>query len=121
MPYPIRALTYTPNESLLIAGSDDARIYIYDHVEGGVLRAVMAGHTGWITGLVAHVDGARIVSCSADETVKVWDLASKQSLHTFDGGHEKSVMGVDFGEVVGGKRRIVSVCDGGNLVISSSD
>jgi WD40 repeat protein len=38
-------------------------------------------------------DGKRAVSASSDQTLRLWDLESGQSLHTFE-GHTDSVNGV---------------------------
>lgn len=43
----------------------------------------MSGHASWVLGVTFAPDGLQFASSSSDHTVKVWDLAQRQCLHTF--------------------------------------
>lgn len=45
-----------------------------------VLAAVLTGHTGAIWGLSVHSSSQRLLSCSTDGTVRLWDPYSKEPL-----------------------------------------
>jgi WD40 repeat protein len=43
------------------------------------------GHTGWVWGLTYSRDGLRLITASADESVRIWDAASGQELLSLPG------------------------------------
>lgn len=43
----------------------------------------MSGHASWVLGVAFSPDGNSFVSGSSDKTVKVWELKSRQCVHTF--------------------------------------
>lgn len=43
----------------------------------------MSGHASWVLGVDFAPDGQKFASSSSDHTVRVWDLAQRQNLHTF--------------------------------------
>jgi len=45
----------------------------------------LQGHTGWMNGVSVTTDGNLAVSASADNTLRMWDLVTGQSLGTLDG------------------------------------
>ena len=54
---------------------------------------VLKGHQGPVVGVVVTPDGTRAVSASLDTTLRVWDLASGESVASLE-GHEANVVGV---------------------------
>ncbi|GMI27917.1 hypothetical protein TeGR_g14442, partial [Tetraparma gracilis] len=119
-PSPVLALAHTPRTSLLLVAAARPEICVLADASG-LLLASLSAHASWVTALSPHPDGLRFASAGADGTVRVWDIGGKKVLHAFDGGHALPVKGVDLKDVGGGKFRICSVCDGGNLVINTSD
>jgi WD40 repeat protein len=67
---------------------------VWDAASGKELR-VLRGHEGYVNAAGFSQDGARIVSGSYDDTVRVWDAASGQELLTLR-GHEGPVRAVGF-------------------------
>jgi WD40 repeat protein len=46
---------------------------------------VLQGHTGRVTGLCFSPDGKRLASASADQTIKLWDVATNKQIQTING------------------------------------
>ena len=42
------------------------------------------GHTGYVNGVAFSGDGSQLASCSFDETVRVWDVASGECRATLE-------------------------------------
>src|SRR5205823_1831593 len=59
----------------------DATIRLWD-VATGTQLSVLAGHAATVTTLAFEPDGARLVSASGDETVKVWSISSRRPVLT---------------------------------------
>ena len=58
----------------------DGSIRIWN-ADTGRPMATLDGHTDEVVRMVFSADGSKLVSGSADQTVRVWDLASKQAAH----------------------------------------
>ena len=52
---------------------------------GGPLRQILAGHKDWITAVAVLPDSSRALSGSRDSTLRLWDLATGETLHIFQG------------------------------------
>ena len=63
--------------------------------ESEALISTLTGHTGLVTALACSPDGTRIVSGSADKTLKIWDAASGGELATLV-GHKGPVTAVAY-------------------------
>lgn len=44
----------------------------------------MSGHASWVLGVAFAPNGQQFASSSSDHTIKVWELAQRQCLHTFN-------------------------------------
>lgn len=58
----------------------------------------LSGHASWVLSVAFSPDGTHFVSGSADTTVKVWELASRQCVETFN-KHTDQVMFIIYIEV----------------------
>jgi WD40 repeat protein len=74
---------------------------------GGPLVRILEGHSDRVNGVALTPDGRLAVSASGDDTLRVWDLESGQSLCTLE-GHSKKVNGV---AITPDGRRAVSAAD----------
>jgi small GTP-binding protein len=54
---------------------------------------VLRGHENYVNDVTVTPDGKRVVSCSNDKTLKVWDLESLRCLATLE-GHKEKVQGI---------------------------
>jgi WD40 repeat protein len=120
----VRALSFTPDGSLLISGCDGGHIYIHDtsslHQNGSIrlVAAILNAHRGYILSLSVLPDCKRFLTSSADRTVKIWNTGTPNNgpLHTFDGGHDDMIWKVSC--AFDGKR-CASCSDDGYLQIYS--
>ena len=63
--------------------------------DGKRLHITLTGHDSYVTSVAFSPDGQRIVSGSADKTVKIWNANSGKELHTLT-GHDNAVGTVAF-------------------------
>ena len=76
-------------------------------------RLVVTGHTSYVNSVAFSADGARIVSGSGDNTVRVWDAATGQPVHVLE-GHTGGVWSVAFS--ADGARIVSGSVDGARIV-----
>jgi U3 small nucleolar RNA-associated protein 21 len=69
----VALLEQARDSELLAAACDDCVIRVYDTATRRLVRR-LAGHTTHVSDLCFSRDGRRLVSASADATVRVWDL-----------------------------------------------
>jgi WD40 repeat protein len=76
----VSALSVTPDGSLLISGSYDQTLRVWD-LHNGQCRFELSGHNDAIGKILVTPDGQRVVSLGYDRAVRIWDLGSGQCLH----------------------------------------
>jgi WD40 repeat protein/tRNA A-37 threonylcarbamoyl transferase component Bud32 len=86
-----RALVYL-DEALQLGTDSPARRYLFAHAARafGAQRAVLTGHQRGVRDLQLSPDGKRLLTCSDDQTARIWDLERDVELHTLR-GHTGSV------------------------------
>ncbi|KDN42350.1 hypothetical protein RSAG8_06841, partial [Rhizoctonia solani AG-8 WAC10335] len=117
----VNTVAFSPDGNYLVSGSSKAKAIPLDHVlldasENGrimhydytihvwdiqsrgitLLSGPFVGHTDDITSAAFSFDSARVVSGSADCTVRVWDVGSKALLIGPCGGNSNTVTAVSF-------------------------
>jgi eukaryotic-like serine/threonine-protein kinase len=71
---PVLALTFSPDGSRLLTGSEDKTAALWD-VESGGLLAVYRGHPGGVNLVAYSPDGTRVATASASESLaRVWPI-----------------------------------------------
>ena len=89
--------------AIVVSGSADAAVRVWDLAAGVLLRPPLKGHDGDVNALaVGELHGRTIVASGGDDrAVRLWDLASGQSLGVPLRGHRRKVRAVAVGEVHG--------------------
>jgi WD40 repeat protein len=88
------SIDFSPDGELLVSGSEDRTIRIWDAATGACL-AVWLAHEHWVRSVVFSPDGKRIASSSFDRTIKIWDARTYECLQTFH-GHQQRVVALAF-------------------------
>jgi len=88
-------LRYIPGSTLLLSGSRDARLKMWDSASGYGLSAEVVAHMYAINHIEFSPDRKHFVTCSMDKSIKVWDTAQLRLLKVIDrarhAGHGTSV------------------------------
>lgn len=72
---------FSPNSNLIVSGSFDESVKIWDVQKGKCLRTLTA-HSDPVSGVDFNRDGSLIVSGSYDGLIRIWDTATGQCLKT---------------------------------------
>jgi WD repeat-containing protein 61 len=100
---PVRALAFSPDSKLMLSGSDDKYVKVHDvyvlhhtcratgttgegicrNTDKSSVVATFSGHKSWVLDVDFSPTGSGFASSSADGTVRVWDLARRQTDHLF--------------------------------------
>lgn len=71
----VNCVTYLDNNpNLILSGSDDTKIVLWDQRQPNQEALVFLGHTEGVTGLDSKKDGRYFISNSKDQALKLWDL-----------------------------------------------
>jgi WD40 repeat protein len=81
---PINSLSYSPDGSRIVSGSDDMTIRVWDAETGEVIKK-LTGHSYAVYSVSFSVDGSRIVSGGRDHTIRLWDAETRREINTFTG------------------------------------
>lgn len=77
----IYAIAFAPKGNILVSGSYDEAVFVWDVRRACILRSLPA-HSDPVAGIDVVFDGTLIVSCALDGLVRVWDTHSGQCLRT---------------------------------------
>jgi len=111
------ALSYSPDEDLLISGGRDAHLKFWDSTDYSQIQNI-AAHLYAINYVSFKEDGKLFVSCSMDKSMKIWDVAEQKLLKVIDkarnAGHGTSINKVIWSTYQG---NIISVSDDRSISI----
>jgi hypothetical protein len=79
IPQRVNALALSPDKLVAYAASSDRKVYEID-VDKLTIDRQFTGHQKPIGDLAVSSDGKRLATCAGDRTLRVWDLASGQSI-----------------------------------------
>ncbi|XP_022824537.1 U3 small nucleolar RNA-associated protein 15 homolog [Spodoptera litura] len=74
--------TFRGDGRLLVAGSEEAAVKLFDVQSKNVLR-VFTGHTGPVHRTLFTKDHVKVLSYSDDKSVCLWDIATEEKIATF--------------------------------------
>jgi COMPASS component SWD3 len=74
----INSLAISPDGQLLVSGSEDTTIKLWD-IERGECLATLERHEAGVKSVAISPDGQLLVSGSADNTIKLWQLCDRTS------------------------------------------
>jgi serine/threonine protein kinase/WD40 repeat protein len=73
---------FSPDSSTLLTSSGLSGILLHD-ARNGEAGDTIEGHAGNVADLQFTRDGKRLVSCSEDETIRVWDWSTRKQISVF--------------------------------------
>ena len=83
----VRTLDFSPDGVLLVSGSIDTTIKLWDMQTGGVIKT-FHGHTGWVTSVSISVDCTTIASGSVDRSIRLWTIQTGECYHVIEQQHQ---------------------------------
>ena len=91
------SVTFSPDGTRIMSGSNDKTLRLWDAVSGAHLNT-LNGHSDAVISVAFSPDGTRIVSGSYDKTLRLWDAVSGAHLNTLNGhsSESSSVLSVAF-------------------------
>jgi WD40 repeat protein len=96
---PVRSIAFSPNGQLLVSGSEDNSVRLWDVASGEPLKS-LRGHSRAVRSAVFSPDGRLVLSGSEDQTARIWKIDDYQEvrvLHaTVLSGHEDAVLSARF-------------------------
>ncbi|GJJ68478.1 hypothetical protein EMPS_00824 [Entomortierella parvispora] len=114
----VQEVKFSNNGDMFASVGADGKIFLYDAKTGDKIKELSAaenGHTGGIFALSWSPDSTRILTSSADQTAKIWDVERSSVVSTFD----LSSQGTNFnGQQVGNVWKgdnLLSLALGGDL------
>ncbi|KAK3304826.1 uncharacterized protein B0T15DRAFT_537707 [Chaetomium strumarium] len=69
-PSAVKAIAFSPDGRLIVSGSDDSTVRVWDAATGAE-RRVLQGHSSWVNAVAFSSDGRLLVSGSGDKTIRV--------------------------------------------------
>lgn len=82
----VRSLAITPDGEILISGSDDNTIKLWQLATGEEL-CTLRGHSKTVSAIAISADGEILASGSEDKTIKLWELSTGMQIGTLTLGN----------------------------------
>ncbi|MDE0683128.1 MAG: WD40 repeat domain-containing protein [Candidatus Poribacteria bacterium] len=82
--FSIRSVAFSPDGNLLASGGEFGGIHLVDPNTGKYMKR-LEGHSKEVVAISFSADMRTFVSGSIDGTLYIWDIASGEKKHTFDG------------------------------------
>ncbi|KDR80106.1 hypothetical protein GALMADRAFT_242343 [Galerina marginata CBS 339.88] len=93
---PVRAVAIHPSRALLVTGGDDYKIKVWDiRPQNRRCLFTLHGHLDYVRTVQFHHEMPWILSCSDDQTIRIWNSTSRQCIAVLT-GHSHYVMSAQF-------------------------
>lgn len=96
---PVRSVAFSPNGQLVVSGSEDNSIRVWD-ARGGAARKVLRGHGSAVRSCTFSPDGSLVLSGGEDQSVRVWNVEGYQEIRVLHAkvfsGHADAVLAARF-------------------------
>ncbi|PBL02247.1 WD40 repeat-like protein [Armillaria gallica] len=76
----VNTVAISEDSTLVISGSDDMTIRVWDAKTGRLVMDPLVGHTEWVASIAFSKYDSRIVSGADDKTIRVWDAKTGKTL-----------------------------------------
>ena len=70
------ALAFSPDERLIVSGSDDQTIRVWEIESQNEVRRFH--HEGWVNSVAFSPDGTHVVSGSEDKSLRLWNIQTNR-------------------------------------------
>jgi WD40 repeat protein len=102
----VNCITFSPDGTSLVSGSDDCTVKLWDVQTGGVAKT-FSGHTERVWSISISADYTTIASGSADRTTCLWSIQTGECYYTIQ--QQDIVRHVSFSPI--NPQHLVSICD----------
>jgi WD40 repeat protein len=76
----VRSVAFSPTGELVVSGSDDKTIRVWDTTTGRTVSSPFEGHTNYVMSVAFSPDGRHLVSGSADKRIRIWAMDPDQQV-----------------------------------------
>jgi len=81
-------LALSPDGQILVSGSEDGTIKMYDIKEQKELQKFVELHTDKVKSVAVSPDGKFLVSGSDDKSIKIFNVENKTFVHSIQDAHK---------------------------------
>ncbi len=107
-PLHIKSIKFSPDGRYLlfcgsnvISGRVEYTIYVYS-IKSWTCLNILNGHFGEITDAIFSPDGNKIISCSHDQTIRIWDVETEDCLQMFKDAEKINCVAQDNNNIIYG-------------------
>ncbi|KAF9001167.1 WD40-repeat-containing domain protein [Cyathus striatus] len=76
----VSSVAFSPDGKLVVSGSVDKTIKIWDVHTGQVIAGPLQGHTDGVTSVAFSPNGKKVISGSHDKTIQIWDIKTGMTM-----------------------------------------